>query len=625
MATEPASGASEDILRARLTAAAALAGLSVDVTAGQEWAVNEGVVRLGLGWLHDRGHHGTDAVALALLLMWESVRHAANQTEQRLRIAAMVRRDPALDPLLRAVVRMLSALDLAAAFPAFARPLRDALRRELSGDLRELPRALQLVAAAVLASTGARSGPVADEVMHELLRLGDSRVPGCDPIRRAGAPALADHDRLERLCALLIPAYQRLQRMDAAARGLGDAPPGADPDERLDQGNEHDPGLHTGAGEGEADSEQDAGDAAAGESTVARQGERAEAAEGADLFAAEQAGAVTKILASPLPAQGAWGDPPEQFEPTLDRDPDAHTSPRPPRGARGPASRFAPPPRDYRTELTAHAGEIEQLREVWQRVITEQVTLHRGWTRTPEPEGEMLDRDALVRAVTESVSGVRRPAAYRSRSRVRRPAHRAGSTDYILLIDRSASMQGAPAEAAATAALIVLEALAGVERDIRFLEAQWGMDIGLSVRTSLILFDAEAVVMKPLAGALTEHVRRSVFTEVQRPAGSTNDAAALGAAHAEFAAGRSAHDGRDRRRVALVMSDGGTNDAPAADRALLALRALGVSVFGLGVGSDDLTLRYAPDGIRIGRPAELSTALMTLIERSRLNLPHPAR
>src|SRR5690606_19736679 len=101
-----------------------------------------------------------------------------------------------------------------------------------------------------------------------------------------------------------------------------------------------------------------------------------------------------------------------------------------------------------------------------------------------------------------------RPAAFLQREIRPRRRRRAGSTDYVLLVDRSASMQGRIAEAAADAALIMLEALAGVERDFAHAEQRVGIDLDLDIRTALVVFDAEPLVVKPLSHGLDDEVRR---------------------------------------------------------------------------------------------------------------------
>ncbi|MBN9612914.1 MAG: VWA domain-containing protein, partial [Actinobacteria bacterium] len=223
--------------------------------------------------------------------------------------------------------------------------------------------------------------------------------------------------------------------------------------------------------------------------------------------------------------------------------------------------------------------------------------------------------------VTEALSGVARPSAYRRREERPRRTRDAGSTDYVLLIDRSASMSGPVAEAAADAALIMLEALAGVQRDVAHAEARAGTGLELDLRTALIVFDAEARVVKPLSGSMDDHVRRVLHAEIRSPRGATNDAAALAAASAELGIARGirggsaqAPDGLARRRIVILLSDGGTNDPIAAAHRLRELRAAGVRVHGIGLGSDEILQRYAPTSRRIDDPRGIAEALQQLVQ-----------
>ncbi|GAA1565088.1 vWA domain-containing protein [Leucobacter aridicollis] len=653
----------ESETRGALAAAAAVLGIPVVVHDGDAWSVRDGVAHVGLGWATQSGDPD-DVVARALLLLWESVREVRVAPARRSRRLALSRARPELEPLLAALDRLLAAAELLAALPNLRLPVVRTLVAAGWANPAELPRHLQWVslvldtAAARWASGGAGNAPyresLAPEVQRELAALDGATglTSGAVLLALSPDPRRSPIERFERAYGLFAPAYLRLLALDLAGRGpqdgragagaSADQDPGADAfdnsvgagdeqgddsagdDGAGDDGAGDDGAGADGAGDDGVDGETDGDEAPGGTATSdddteqARAGDRQDGAEGADLFAAEQAGFVETVLSTPLPASGSWAEGmelPELERPDdADRDPDRDRPDRAtdlgtPGGGGGAAALSS-----YRDRVTQHARSIERVRDVWRQIVSERVHLERGFSRTAEPEGDMLDRGSLVRVVADVAAGVERPRAFLRRQRRPKRSRREGSTDYVLLIDRSASMQGPAASAAATAALIMLEALAGVERDIAAEERALGIDLELSLRTALIVFDSTPLTVKPLAGALDDAARVALDAAIHAPQGSTNDAAALRAAAAEFGVGGGPGvDAVSRRRVAILVSDGGTNDAEAAARELARLRALGVTVFGIGITTDDLAARFAPDGMRLDAAEELPAVLERLV------------
>ncbi|MCS3428269.1 vWA domain-containing protein [Leucobacter aridicollis] len=659
----------ESETRGALAAAAAVLGIPVVVHDGDAWSVRDGVAHVGLGWA-TQSADPDNVVARALLLLWESVREVRVAPARRSRRLALGRARPELEPLLAALDRLLAAAELLAALPNLRLPVVRTLVAAGWANPAELPRHLQWVslvldtAAARWASGGAGNAPyresLAPEVQRELAALDGATglTSGAVLLALSPDPRRSPIERFERAYGLFAPAYLRLLALDLAGRGPQDGRAGAgdsadqDPganafdnsvgagDEQGDDGAGADGAGADGTGDDGADGETDGDEAPGGTATSdddteqARAGDRQDGAEGADLFAAEQAGFVETVLSTPLPASGSWAEGmelPELERPDdADRDPDRDRPDRAtdlgtPGGGGGAAALSS-----YRDRVTQHARSIERVRDVWRQIVSERAHLERGFSRAAEPEGDMLDRGSLVRVVADVAAGVERPRAFLRRQRRPKRSRREGSTDYVLLIDRSASMQGPAASAAATAALIMLEALAGVERDIAAEERALGIDLELSLRTALIVFDSTPHTVKPLAGALDDAARVALDAAIHAPQGSTNDAAALRAAAAEFGLGGGPGssqrggpsgaqrgglgvDAVSRRRIAILVSDGGTNDAEAAARELARLRALGVTVFGIGITTDDLAARFAPDGMRLDAAEELPAVLERLV------------
>lgn len=635
-------------VRAGIAAAAAVLGVRIDIVDGEEWSVDGERVRLGLDYVAG-ATVSRDAVARALLLLWESAREVRLAPERRLRRLALAHRSPRLEALLATLDRLLAAAELVTAMPAF----REATVRVVAADLppnpAELPRHLQWVSYLLLAGVDARAAErlaeqLTPEVGEEVVGL-RGLVPGSDVLRAALAPVpgLTPLQRFERVFGVVSPGYERLLALDVERGGLsarssvGEAmdDAGVDIPEALSPGpaaGDNPEGNASDDAEDSSGASADSGGEAEksvndDDSRQARAGDTKESAEGADLFAAEQAGFVRTVLSTPLPADGEWAT-----ELLHNNESQATPEPRGPAaerrghggavGARGSAMTDLG---EYRSRAATHASEIEALRGVWRRVISERIGLRNALTRLPQAEGDLLARDHLVSIVADVAAGVERPRAFQARERRRHRVHRAGSTDYVLLIDRSASMQGAAAEAAADAALIVLESLAAVQRDIAAEERASGIDLELSLRTALIVFDSEAEVVKPLAGALDDTARRRMHAAVMQSGGSTNDAAALAAATRELGLSPRTESGTvrggearstggiERQRVVIFISDGGTDDGGASAAEVRKLRAAGVTVLGVGLRSDELVRRFAPDGVRVDAPAQLTAALTRLV------------
>lgn len=637
----------DEDLRARLAAAGPLLGFEVVVTDDAEWAVDGAVLRVGLGWYAERGVPEHEAVPLAILALWEGPRERRVAVDRVRRIRALGSRFPSILPLARGIARLLAAGEVLAAFPGWRSPLIAGILRQTPANVGELPRHLQWVAIVLTCGAQVVGGFAPDpgvlakcapEVGEEWRGLLDLAPGAADPLEAVlrPDPARTPVARFERALAILLPPYVRLLAIDERDRGLGAG--GGDGSDRGEDaaGDGLDAAAAPGAGADASDAEGEAlaGDAEDGADTAgaderARKGEGRQSAEGADLFAAEQAGFVSSVLETPLPAEGALAG--ESLElPAEARARGTEPNRDPSAGGPGAGDRGSPAAAlpAYRRRVAELAEAIERMREVWARVVSDRMGTRAALSRTTHCEGDELAVDSLASALAEITAGASAPAAFRARVRRKRRQRRAGSTDYVLLVDRSASMQGPPARAAADAMIVLAESLAGVARDIDHAEARAGHGLDLDVRTALIAYDAEPSVVKPLSRGLDDRHRAGLMLASSSSTGATNDAAALRAAAREFgivAAVRHgtggvsggaavAADGLERKRVLIVVSDGGSNDPGAAARELAGLRAAGVRVHGIGVGSGELRARYGGASVTVGEASGIPRALLAVIE-----------
>ena len=263
----------------------------------------------------------------------------------------------------------------------------------------------------------------------------------------------------------------------------------------------------------------------------------------------------------------------------------------------------------YDNEVKRLHRQINQMRQVFQSVLDEVVATRRGLSRRAHQDGDILDPNRLAQTIIDIKSSVA-PEAFQRYETVRGRAELNCKTDYFFVFDCSGSMGGEPAQAAASCAVIMLEGLAGMERDIRQLEQQQSIDLSdLSVRTSLYTFGDTATCHKPLSSNLNDKQRLDTYAAITAAnAGGTADYLAL----QEIAA--LPHD-QDRQRIVIVVTDGKSNDHGAAQVAISQLRRdQNTVVYGVSIGSDDAEHLYAPNAKLINDPKDLPNVLQSFIE-----------
>lgn len=263
----------------------------------------------------------------------------------------------------------------------------------------------------------------------------------------------------------------------------------------------------------------------------------------------------------------------------------------------------------YNDEIQRFHKQIAQMRTVFQSVLNEVVASRRGLSHHSRQDGDILDPNRLAQTITDIKSGIA-PEAFRRYETVRGRTELNCKTDYFFVFDCSGSMGGEPAQAAASCAVIMLEGLAGMERDIRQLEEQQNIDLSdLSIRTSLYTFGDAAVCHKPLSSSLHDKQRLDTYTAITAAdMGNTADYLAL----QEIAA--LPHD-QDRQRIIVVVTDGISNDPGTARAAVSQLRRdQNTVVYGVSIGSDAAGQLYAPNAKLINDPKDLPNVLQSFIE-----------
>ncbi|QJU09022.1 VWA domain-containing protein [Candidatus Saccharibacteria bacterium oral taxon 488] len=263
----------------------------------------------------------------------------------------------------------------------------------------------------------------------------------------------------------------------------------------------------------------------------------------------------------------------------------------------------------YDNEVKRLHRQIDQMRQVFRSVLNEAVATRRGLSRRAHQDGDILDPNRLAQTIIDIKSSVT-PEAFQRYETVRGRAELNCKTDYFFVFDCSGSMKGKPAQAAASCAVIMLEGLASMERDVRRLEEQQNIDLSdLSVRTSLYTFGYDATCHKPLGSSLNDKQRLDAYTAITAAsAGGTADYLAL----QEIA---DLPHSQDRQRIIIVVTDGQSNNPGATQAAISQLRRdQNTVVYGVSIGSDAAEQLYAPNAKLINDPKDLPNVLQSFIE-----------
>jgi uncharacterized protein YegL len=615
-------------------------GLHVSVNSSSEWSLDADSVDVGLGYFTALGHPQHEAQALALMNLWRLSRLPREDPRVTLRANELSQLHPEWLPLLETISVCRATAGTVRAFPASEQALRSAIARRLHRDSTKQLRHLQLLEQVVSHACGAGGVDVVVEVDEALAGAAPkkgwvfealNRILWSTPEARNELP----YGQWEALFAVLRDPYLALLKLDIQNAGLGSQASGSD--RATDKQSSENLGLETGGNQGDADSEvntADNGDDASlsdrtaseandDETERARAGNNPEVAEGADLFASEQAGFVDTVLSTPLALENATATALDSEAHAATYTAQAHAQnlalagPPEQHRAMTPASTAT-----YRNRMALFQKEIDAIRDTWRSITAQQLTPKRKTEASPVIEGSTLATDFLATTYAEARAGVPRPHAFEQVHTVPKYREDVSHTDYVFLIDRSASMQGATARQTADAVLILLEALASIARDISDMAREFDTDFGLGIRSGLVLFDDTAEVLKPLTTAMDPHVRRELHDKIQQPQGATNDGVALRVASQLL---RDTHtppqEGTRARRVILI-GDGGSHDERQAARELRSLRSAGVEVIALGIGSTgaEMVSRYAPTGYHVPSARDLPRIFRAIVAEGGLSV-----
>lgn len=266
--------------------------------------------------------------------------------------------------------------------------------------------------------------------------------------------------------------------------------------------------------------------------------------------------------------------------------------------------------RRYDNKIIKWRNEITELRSVFRTIINERIA-HTRRLRGNHTDGALLNPETLAQTYIDAQTNHPAPPAYADYEKRAAERRLTGKTDYVFVFDRSGSMVGQNSEAAAASLVMCLEALAGMERDIRAAEEEANVEVDLDIRTAVYMFESDISQPKKLSPGLSDKERLESYSLVTQPTGGTAD-------YLAFQDIETYPDEPERKRIIIAVSDGESNDRVLAQGSIRRLRNRGWYVYGVSINSDAAVTLYAPDSQRVDNPAELPSALRALIERTLL-------
>lgn len=253
----------------------------------------------------------------------------------------------------------------------------------------------------------------------------------------------------------------------------------------------------------------------------------------------------------------------------------------------------------YRREYKEIASLVQELSEVFKKIISRR--LSERWRHAPQlrKEGEELEESVLAEAYVESKAGGD-PAVFRELIREKREQEGYGKLDMTLINDLSGSMsEGEKLVMDRRSKLLFLESLADFSKEIKQAELESGVSLGLEVRTETRAFgDFGDVELKKMGPELLEKERIQIWEKLHQAEGGTPDYLSLEQV-LESILPEQEKELKEKilRKVVVILSDGGSQDAERVKKTLKALRAKGVIVLGLGMTESGAAVMdtYAPD------------------------------
>jgi hypothetical protein len=259
---------------------------------------------------------------------------------------------------------------------------------------------------------------------------------------------------------------------------------------------------------------------------------------------------------------------------------------------------------------------IEELRNLIARIIAKRLKPTPA-PRYPVEEGEeLVDPSGLVSDVK---AGNLEPKVWETTETKEHPGKKFGEVEITLICDRSSSMtQGSKLREQLKAAVLMMEVLKEFADQCE--EEQINLTKPLEIRSEIYSFQsssADAVPLKRMSRELGEKERIDVAGMLASAPGSTTDFVPL-----ETIEQGLPEDTRHKiaegelKKIVIVFTDGGSDDASRVQAVLEKLRQAGVATIGVGMTEDGRPAleTYAPDARLAIQAEDLTKALADLLK-----------
>ena len=271
----------------------------------------------------------------------------------------------------------------------------------------------------------------------------------------------------------------------------------------------------------------------------------------------------------------------------------------------------------YRKEYEEIAPLVAELREVFKQIVSKR--LKERWKMSPQlqTEGEVLDEEILAESYVESTAGGK-PHAFREISRTNKEQVGYGSLDMTLVNDLSGSMnEGAKLPMDRKSKILFLESLSDFQKEIKDAEYESGISLGLEVRTETRAFgDFGDTELKALSPDLSEKDRITIWKRLHKGSGGTPDYLSLETIEKSLTSEYEEElRSKRKRKVIVVLSDGGSQDANRVQQTCERLRKKGIIILGFGMTASGQAVKetYKPDAEVIEDIRTLPKAMQKVI------------
>lgn len=242
---------------------------------------------------------------------------------------------------------------------------------------------------------------------------------------------------------------------------------------------------------------------------------------------------------------------------------------------------------NYQKEYRQVEPYIEELREIFEKIISRRVTFVRKLSGLKK-EGVIIEPGLLTEAYVQSKAGQKEPAVWRKIEKKKREREAAGGFEITLVNDRSSSMDAMKLRQDRLAKILFMETLVDFENKIKEAEEENNLDLDLYFKSEVRAFSSQYVTgdkeLKELSSELDEKTRVRIYKELLTSSLSTPDFASIQAIEKNLTdEQREKIEKGELKKIVVVLTDGGSDDGAVLQRELKKLRAEGVIVLGLGM------------------------------------------